>query len=190
MEATGSMIIDIGGGTTEVAVLSMGGLVKSNSIKVAGDQMDAAIGNYIKETHGLLIGEQSAEYLKRELGCAIPFPTPKEARVKGRDIGSGVPREQTLNSLDIGQALAPCLKKILESIQQTLADTPPELASDILDRGIVLCGGGSQLHGFDKLIQETSGVECALAQDPMQCVVRGAGMALEDALLLNRVALA
>ena len=190
MEATGSMVVDIGGGTTEVAVLSMGGLVKSNSVKVAGDQMDAAIASYIQETHGLLVGEQSSEYLKRELGCAIPYPTPKEARVKGRDMSTGVPREQTLNSLDIGQALAPCLKRILESIQETLADTPPELSSDILERGIVLCGGGAQLYGLDKLIQETTGVECALAQDPMQCVVRGAGMALEDALLLNRVAMA
>ena len=128
------------------------------------------------------MGEQSSEYLKRELGCAIPYPTPKEARVKGRDMSTGVPREQTLNSLDIGQALAPCLKRILESIQETLADTPPELSSDILERGIVLCGGGAQLYGLDKLIQETTGVECALAQDPMQCVVRGAGMA-PDALL-------
>ena len=190
MEATGSMIIDIGGGTTEVAVLSMGGLVKSTSIKVAGDQMDVAIATYLKETHGLLIGDQSAEHLKLELGCAIPFPSPKQARIKGRNMSSGVPEEISVTSLEIGQALAPALKRILESIQQTLSGTPPELSSDILERGIVLCGGGSQLHGFAQLIQETTGVECVVDHDPMRCVVRGAGMALEDALLLNRVALA
>jgi len=190
MDATGSMIVDIGGGTTEVAVIAMGGLVKSASIKVAGDQMDAAIIDHIKAHHGLLIGEQSAEHIKLNLGCAVPFDSPRHGTVKGRDAQNGVPREISLSSSDIGQALAEPVKRILNAIQQTLAATPPELCSDILDRGIVLCGGGSQLYGLERVVYDTTGVECVVDHDPLRCVVRGAGMALEDALLLNRVALA
>jgi len=190
MDATGSMIVDIGGGTTEVAVIAMGGLVKSASIKVAGDQMDAAIIEHIKTHHGLLIGEQSAEHIKLSLGCAVPLDNPRQGTVKGRDTQTGVPRELRLTSSDIGQALADPVKRILNTIQQTLAATPPELAADILDRGIVLCGGGSQLYGLERVVYDTTGVECVVDQDPLRCVVRGAGMALEDTLLLNRVALA
>jgi rod shape-determining protein MreB len=190
MEATGSMIVDIGGGTTEVAVIAMGGLVKSASIKVAGNQMDQAILLYLKEHHKLVIGEQSAEHLKISLGCAVPFPSPRQGSIKGRDMETGVPKEVRLTSTEIGQALAEPVKCILDAIQQTLASTPPELASDILERGIVLCGGGAQLYGLADVIRETTGVDCVLDGDPLRCVVRGAGMALEEPLLLNRVAMA
>jgi len=190
MEATGSMVVDIGGGTTEVAVIAMGGLVKSASIKVAGDQMDLAIVEHLKKEHGLLIGEQSAEHLKITLGCAVPLPTQKQGSIKGRDVESGVPKEIRLTSSEVGQALAKPVNQILDAIQQTLASTPPELAADILDRGIVLCGGGAQLHGLSDVIRERTGVECVLDADPLRCVVRGAGMALENTLLLNRVAMA
>jgi rod shape-determining protein MreB len=190
MEATGSMVVDIGGGTTEVAVIAMGGLVQSASIKVAGDQMDQAIMEAIKEQHGLIIGEMSAEHLKITLGCAVPFTTPRVGSIKGRDIQTGIPKEVRISSSDIGQALAGPIKQILEAIQQTLAATPPELAADILDRGIVLCGGGAQMAGLTDVIRETTGIDCVLDQDPLRCVVRGAGLALENTLLLNRVAMA
>lgn len=190
MEATGSMIVDIGGGTTEVAVIAMGALVKSASIKVAGDQMNQAIIKALQEQHGLLIGAMSAEHLKITLGCAVPFPTPRVGAIKGRDIQTGVPREVRVTSTDIGQALAEPIKRILQAIQETLAATPPELAADILDRGIVLCGGGAQMAGLADVIRETTGVDCVVDPDPLRCVVRGAGMALENILLLNRVAMA
>jgi rod shape-determining protein MreB len=190
MDATGCMVVDIGGGTTEVAVIAMGAIVKSASIKVAGDQMDQAIALYLKEQHNLLIGEISAEHLKVTLGCAVPYPTPREGRIKGRDVQTGIPKEVRLSDSDIGQALAQPIKLILDAIQQTLAATPPELAADILDRGIVLCGGGAQLFGLTDVIHETTGVDCAIDSDPLRCVVRGAGMALENTLLLNRVAMA
>jgi rod shape-determining protein MreB len=190
MEATGCMVVDIGGGTTEVAVIAMGAIVKSASIKVAGDQMDQSIALYLKEQHNLLIGEISAEHLKVTLGCAVPYPTPREGSIKGRDAQTGIPKEVRLTDSDIGQALAQPIKQILDAIQQTLAATPPELAADILDRGIVLCGGGAQLFGLTDVIHEKTGVDCAIDSDPLRCVVRGAGMALENTLLLNRVAMA
>lgn len=190
MEATGCMVVDIGGGTTEVAVIAMGAIVKSASIKVAGDQMDQAIAQYLKEQHQLLIGEISAEHLKVTLGCAVPYPTPRDGSIKGRDAQTGIPKEVHLSSSDIGQALAEPIKLILDAIQRTLAATPPELAADILDRGIVVCGGGAQLFGLTEVIRETTGVDCVIDSDPLRCVVRGAGMALENTLLLNRVAMA
>jgi rod shape-determining protein MreB and related proteins len=190
MEPTGSMIIDIGGGTTEIAVISMGAIVRATSLKVAGDQMDTAIVAYLKEEHGLVIGEKTAEHIKREVGCAIPHDTPITATIKGRDSNSGVPKQIAITSVEIGQALAGTIRQILQSIQRTLAATPPELSGDLHTRGIVICGGGSLLYGIDTLISETTKVDCVRDSEPLTCVARGAGLALEDPFLLNRVALA
>jgi len=190
MEPTGSMIIDIGGGTTEIAVISMGAIVKATSLKVAGDQMDASIVSYLKENHGLIIGDKTAEHIKREIGCAIPHDKPISATIKGRDSNTGIPKQIAISSVEIGQALAGPIRMILQGIQRTLASTPPELSGDLHTRGIVLCGGGSLLYGIDTLISETTKVDCARNSEPLQCVAKGAGLALEDPFLLNRVALA
>jgi rod shape-determining protein MreB len=156
MDPTGSMIIDIGGGTTEIAVISMGAIVKATSLKVAGDQMDTAIVAHLKETHGMIIGEKTAEHIKREIGCAIPHDKPIAATIKGRDIATGVPKQISISSLEIGQALAAPIRQILQSIQRIMAAIPPELSGDLHTRGIVLCGGGSLLYGIDTLISETT----------------------------------
>ena len=188
MEPTGSMVVDIGGGTTEVAVISMGGLVRSASLKTAGDQMDEAIVAMLKEQHGILIGERTAEDLKINLGSATPIEPPKTTTVRGRDGRTGTTRAITLSSEHIRHALAQPLSRILDAVKATLSETPPELAADISERGMILCGGGSKLPGIASLFQQMTGLDCVVTDEPLSCVVRGAGQALEDPILLNRVA--
>ncbi len=189
MEATGSMIVDIGGGTTEVAVISLGGLVRHASLRIAGDQMDEAVVAWLKSQHNLIIGERLAEGIKIEMGCATSPADPRKMTVKGRDLTTGLPRQVTLHSSDLSAALADPIHKILKAIRETLASTPPEISSDIIDRGVVLCGGASLLPGLVEIFSQATGLDFVLDESPLRCVVRGAGMALEDPVLLNRVAL-
>jgi rod shape-determining protein MreB len=188
MEPTGSCVVDIGGGTTEVAVISMGGLVRSASLRVAGDQMDEAIVQMLKNEHGIQIGERMAEELKITLGCAMPQEV-KSTSIRGRDVRSGATRAVTVTSEQLRLALAGPIRKILEAVQSTLADTPPELAADLVERGVVLCGGGAMLAGLADWFSQSTGLDFQLTDEPLSCVVRGAGMALEDPILLNRVAM-
>ncbi|MGI6547104.1 MAG: rod shape-determining protein [Bacillota bacterium] len=187
-EPTGNMIVDIGGGTTEVAIISFGGIVASRCIRVAGDEMDEAIVNYIKRTYNLLIGERTAEEIKITIGSAYPVAADGEGmEVRGRDLVTGLPRTLFVASEEIRQALAEPVASILEAIKVTLERTPPELASDIMDRGIVLTGGGSLLQGLDKLVIEETGMPVHISEDPLLSVVRGAGKALEEIEVLRRV---
>jgi rod shape-determining protein MreB len=188
MEPAGSMVVDIGGGTTEVAVISMGGLVRSASLRVAGDQMDEAIVQMLKNEHGIQIGERMAEELKITLGCAMPQEV-KSTSIRGRDVRSGTTRAVTVTNEQLRLALAKPIGKILEAVQGTLADTPPELAADLVDRGVVLCGGGAMLPGLADWFSQSTGLDFQVTEEPLSCVVRGAGMALEDPILLNRVAM-
>ncbi len=189
MEPTGTLIVDIGGGTTEVAVISMGGLVRSRSLRVAGDHMDKAIIQAVRDHHGLIIGERTAEAVKLEIGCAAPTSQPRHTTVKGRDAETGIPRQVTLTGADIGSAVAGTLARIVEAIRETLETTPPELGADLIERGIVLCGGGAQLPEIEQVMADATGLPCSVAPDPMQCVARGAGLTLEDPVVLERLAL-
>jgi len=189
MEPTGTLVVDIGGGTTEVAVISMGGLVRSRSLRVAGDHMDKAIIQSIRDRKGLIIGERTAEAVKLDIGCATPLGEPRTTTVKGRDAETGIPRQVTLTGADIGQAVSGTLSRIVEAIRETLETTPPELGADLIDRGIVLCGGGSLLPHIEQVIADATGLPCSVAEDPMTAVARGAGQALEDPEILARVAL-
>jgi rod shape-determining protein MreB len=182
------MVVDIGGGTTEVAVISMGGLVRSASLRMAGDQMDEAIVQMLKNEHGIQIGERMAEELKITLGCAMPQEV-KSTSIRGRDVRSGATRAVTVTSEQLRLALASPIGKILEAVQSTLADTPPELAADLTERGVVLCGGGAMLPGLADWFSQSTGLDFQVTDEPLSCVVRGAGMALEDPILLNRVAM-
>lgn len=190
-EPTGNMIVDIGGGTTEVAIISLGGIVTSRSIRVAGDELDEAIINYVKRTYNMMIGERTAEETKINLGTA--FPTEKGRKetidVRGRDLVTGLPKTLKLSADEIHQALSEPVGAIIEAIRVTLEKTPPELAADIMDRGIVMAGGGSLLHGIDQLVGKETGMPVHLAEDPLLCVVQGAGRALEEFDLLRRVAM-
>lgn len=189
LEPKGSMIVDIGGGTSEIAVIALGGMVQSLSLRVAGDHMNEAIARHVQERLGLFIGERTAEALKLDIGAAAPLAQLRSTTVKGRDAEGGIPRQARLTSEDIRQAVAGPVQQIVEGIRQVLETTPPELAGDILDRGIVLCGGGALLKRLDRLIAETTGLPVVLAEEPMRCVVNGAGMALEEPDLLERVRL-
>ncbi len=178
-EASGSMVVDIGGGTTEVGVISLGGMVYKGGVRVGGDKFDEAIVNYIRRNYGMLIGEQTAEVIKKEIGSAFPGGEVKEIEVKGRNLSEGVPRSFTVSSNEILEALTDPLNQIVSSVKNALENTPPELGSDISERGIVLTGGGALLKDIDRLLAEETGLPVIIAEDPLTCVVRGSGMALE-----------
>jgi rod shape-determining protein MreB and related proteins len=181
-EPTGSMVVDIGGGTTEVAVLSLGGIVYARSVRVGGDKMDEAIINYIRRYHNLLVGESSAERIKKEIGSACP-PEDGEGRVmeiKGRDLMNGVPKELIISERQIAESLAEPVSAILEAVKTALEQTPPELAADIVDKGIVLTGGGALLNNLDQVLRQATGLPVSVADDPLSCVALGTGRALEE----------
>ena len=178
-EATGSMVVDIGGGTTEIAVMSLGGVVYSNSLRVAGDSMDQAIVNFMRKKFNLLIGEASSEKIKKEIGTAIPSSNNTYA-VKGRDIRSGTPKEISLKEEDTSEALNPILNQILGGIKDALENRPPELSADLVDMGLTLTGGGALLKNIDKMIAKETGLPVQIADDPLACVAVGTGRALEQ----------
>ena len=178
-EATGSMVVDIGGGTTEIAVMSLGGVVYSNSMRVAGDAMDASIIQYMRKQFNLLVGEASAEKIKKEIGTAMPT-SGNSYLMKGRDIRSGTPKEITLKEEDTAEALRPVLNQILAGIKDALENTPPELSADLVDMGMVLTGGSALLKNIDKLISKETGLPVQISEDPLSCVAFGCGKALDD----------
>ena len=178
-EARGSMVLDIGGGTSEVAVISLNGIVYSQSVRIGGDRFDDAIINYVRRNHGTLIGETTAERIKLEIGCAFPQAQVKEMEVSGRNLAEGVPRMIVINSNEVLEALHEPLSGIVSAVKQALEQTPPELCADVAERGIVLTGGGALLRDLDKLISEETGLHVHVADDPLTCVARGGGRALE-----------
>jgi rod shape-determining protein MreB len=188
-EPSGNMIVDIGGGTTEVAVISLGGIVYSKSVRVAGDKFNDAIADFVKRKYSLLIGERTAEMVKIAIGCAYPFEEERTYLVKGRDLIGGSPKTIEVNSEEIREALSDAVSVIVDAIKTALEKTPPELAADIVDNGIILAGGGALLSNLDVLIREKTGLPVSLAEDPLTCVVRGAGQVLKDGDLLRQVAL-
>ncbi len=186
-EPSGNMVVDIGGGTTDIAVLSLGGIVYSESVKVAGDRMDDAIMNYVKKKYNLLIGDHMAERIKVEIGSAYPFEEKKELLVKGRDLISGIPRTLLLNDAEIREALVEPISTIINAIKVALENTPPELAGDIIDCGMVLTGGGSLLRGMDIRLREETGLPIITVDDPLTSVVLGVGKILDELDLLRKV---
>ena len=178
-DATGSMVVDVGGGTTEIAIMSLGGVVYANSLRVAGDAMDAAIISYMRKTFNLLVGEASAEKIKKEIGTALPT-SGNTYLMKGRDIRSGTPKEISLREEDTSEALKPVLNQILGGIKDALEKTPPELSADLVDMGLVLTGGGALLKNIDKLISKETGLPVTIAEDPLSCVCLGTGKALDQ----------
>ncbi|AJD30320.1 MULTISPECIES: rod shape-determining protein [Clostridium] len=178
-EPTGSMIVDIGGGTTEVAIISLGGIVTSKSLRVAGDELDQSIINYIKKEYSLMIGERTAENIKVELGSAYETDEDKTMEIRGRDLISGLPKVITISEKEVREALSEPVISIIEAIKTTLEKTPPELASDIMDKGIMLAGGGALLRGLDQLINEETHMPVHIAESPLDCVAVGAGKALD-----------
>jgi rod shape-determining protein MreB len=188
-EPSGNMVVDIGGGTTEVAVISLSGIVAARSIRVAGDKMDDAIAAYIKRKYNLLIGERTAEVIKKQLGNAYPPEERMTMDIKGRDLVAGVPKTLNINSDEIREALAEPVGAIVDAVKSVLERTPPELAADIVDRGIVLTGGGCQLANLDVLLREQTGLPVMVADSPECCVVLGTGRALDELTLLKEVAL-
>jgi rod shape-determining protein MreB and related proteins len=188
-EPSGNMIVDIGGGTTEVAVISLAGIVFSKSIRVAGDKMDEAIVSYIKRKYNLLIGERTAEHIKKEIGSAYPLDDVLTIEVKGRDLVAGVPKTLTVNSDEIREALAEPVNAIVDAVRVVLERTPAELSADIVDKGIVLSGGGALLKNIDILLREETGLPVMVAENPQLAVVLGTGRALDELQLLREVAL-
>ena len=186
-EPTGNIIVDIGGGTTEVAVISLGGVVISNSLRTAGDELDEDIVNYIKREMGLAIGETTAEEIKIEIGCAFPLMTEASMEVRGRDLGNGLPRNVIVTSTQIEEAMHDSINEIVEVVKATLEKTPPELASDIVEKGIVLAGGGALIRNLDKLLSQKTEMPVYIAEDPLECVVKGTGKTLEDLERLKTV---
>ena len=186
-EPSGNMVVDIGGGTTDIAVLSLGGIVYSESVKVAGDRMDDAIMNYVKKKYNLLIGDHMAERIKVEIGSAYPFEEKKTMMVKGRDLISGIPRTLVLDDSEIREALYEPISTIVNAIKVALENTPPELAGDIIDCGIVLTGGGSMLWGMDTRLREETGLPIITVDDPLTSVVLGVGKILDELDLLRKV---
>ena len=176
---TGNMVVDIGGGTTEIAVIALNGIVTKTSIRVGGDEMDEAIVNYAKKAYNMLIGEQTAERIKIEIGSAFPLPEEMDMEIKGRDLVRGIPRTLRVSSVEIREALQEPVGQIVNALRECLERTPPELASDIVDRGIFLTGGGALLRGLDLLLREVTNLNIRVAQDPLTCVVLGAGKILE-----------
>ncbi|MFA4844455.1 MAG: rod shape-determining protein [Candidatus Margulisiibacteriota bacterium] len=186
-EAQGSMIVDIGGGTTEVAVLALGGIVVSKSIRVAGDEMDEAIVSHCRKNYNLLIGERTAEQIKIDIGSAYPLPEEKTIEVRGRDLVTGLPKTLTLTSSEIRDALAEPVATVVDAVRMTLEKTPPELAADIMDRGIVMAGGGSLLRGLDKYLAQETDMSVYVVDDPVSCVAYGTGKILEEIDTLKKV---
>ena len=186
-EPSGNIIVDIGGGTTEVAVISLGGIVRSNSIRVAGDELDEDIVSYIKRKYNVAIGEGTAEVIKKEIGCATSLMTEKSMRIKGRDLGTGLPRDVEVTSSEVQKAMENSIKDIIDVIKTTLEKTPPELSSDIMEKGIIISGGGALIENIDKLISEKTGMPVFIAEDPLECVVKGTGKTLEDLEKLKTV---
>ena len=184
---SGNIIVDIGGGTTEVAVISLGGIVVSNSLRVAGDELDEDIANYIKRETNLAIGETTAEQIKMQIGCAMPLMTEMVLEVKGRDLSNGLPRTIRVSSVHIEEAMRESIHKIVEIVKNTLEKTPPELASDIVEKGIALAGGGALIKNLDKLLSIETGMPVYIAEEPLDCVVRGTGKTLEDLERLKHV---
>lgn len=186
-EPIGSMVVDIGGGTTGVAVISLGGIVYCKSIKVAGDKLDEAIINYVRRQFNLLIGERTAEQIKIEIGNAYPFDEVRTMVIKGRDLVAGAPKTIEITSEQINDALMDPLSEMVDAVRTALEKTPPELASDIVDNGIVLTGGGASLHNLDKLLRERTGLPVTIAENPLTCVVMGSGEVLDELELLKQV---
>ena len=186
-EPTGNMIIDIGGGTTEVAIISMSGIVFSRSVRIAGDEMDEAIVNYVKKKYNLLIGERTAEEVKIYLGSAYPLKKRMTMEVKGRDLVAGIPKTLIISDEEIREALTETFGTIVEAVKIALERTPPELAADIVDKGVVVAGGGSLIKGLDVLLKEATGLPITLAADPLSAVALGAGKVLADPKLLRKV---
>jgi len=187
-EPSGNMVVDIGGGTTDIAVISLGGIVYSESVKVAGDQMDSAIINHMKREYSLLIGEHMAERVKFEIGSAYPLPEKAQMMVKGRDLISGIPRTIVVEDTEIREALQESISTIVSALKVALENTPPELAGDIIDRGIVLTGGGSLLKGLDARLRDETALPIVTVDDPLTSVVLGVGKTLEELSLLRNVA--
>ncbi len=185
-EPTGHMVVDIGGGTTDIAVISLGSIQASTSVKCAGNNIDQAITTHLKKKHNLAIGDRTAEQIKIKIGSAIPLDEPLEIKVKGRDYISGLPRTVALNTNEIVNAIDDELREIIDAIKVVLQDTLPELASDIIDTGIVMSGGASQLRNFPELVYRRTGVKALLADDPSQCVIKGIGTALNHLDQYNR----
>ncbi len=186
-EATGSMIVDIGGGTSEVAVLSLGGIVASKSVRVGGDEFDQSIIAYIKRKYNLLVGERTAEQIKIEIGSAHTLEQELRMDIKGRNLVDGLPKNITISSEEIREALEESLVKIVEAIKETLERTPPELAADIIDHGITLAGGGALLRNLDMLVNEETGIDVHIAENPLDCVAIGTGLALDNMELLAEI---
>ena len=185
-EATGSMVIDIGGGTTEIAVMSLGGVVYSNSLRVAGDAMDGALANYMRKEYNLMIGDSTAEKIKKEIGTAIGTNNNTYA-VKGRDLRSGTPKEVNITEEDTVEALNPILKEMINGIKDALENTPPELSADLVDMGLTLTGGGALLKNIDKRLSKETGLPVHIAEDPLACVAVGTGKALEQEEIFSTV---
>ena len=175
----GSMVLDIGGGTTEVAVISLNGIVFSDSVRIGGDRFDESIVSYVRRNYGSLIGEATAERIKHEIGCAYPAEEKTELEVRGRNLAEGIPRSFTLNSNEILESLQEPLAGIVGAVKNALEKTPPELGSDVAERGLILTGGGALLQGLDRLLMEETGLPVLLAEDPLTCVARGGGRYLE-----------
>ena len=178
-DPTGSMVVDIGGGTTEVGVISLGGIVYASSVRVGGDKFDESIINYIRRNYGMLIGETTAEEIKKRIGSAFPGAEVREMEVKGRNLAEGIPRSFTISSNEILEALTEPLNQIVSAVKQALEQTPPELGADIAEKGMVLTGGGALLRDLDRLLMEETGLPVIVADDPLTCVVRGSGKALD-----------
>lgn len=185
-EAAGNMIIDVGGGTTEFAVISLGGLVYAKSIRIAGDEMDAAIVEYLRKTYNLMIGERTAEEIKIRIGSAYPLEEELNMDVRGRDLISGLPKTIAITSVEVREALQDPVQAIVDASKSTLEQTPPELAADLIDRGIVMAGGGALLRHLDKRISEETGLPVHIAEDPLTAVVKGTGMMLNMSARLRR----
>lgn len=183
---SGHMIVDIGGGSSEAAVISLGGVVTHKSVRVAGTKIDESIQNYLKKKHNLIVGDQTAEEIKLKIGSAIPLAKEEKLEISGRDLVFGLPRSVVVTSSEITEAMKPVLTQIVGAIKGVLEDTPPELAADIIDKGIVMSGGTSLLRNFDKLVTEETGVPAHVADEPLLCVVRGTGLVLENIELWKR----
>ena len=179
-EPSGNIIVDIGGGTTEVAIISLGGIVESNSLRIAGDELDEDIVNYVRKEMNLAIGETTAEQIKIEIGCAMPLLTESSMEVKGRDLSTGLPRTDIITSSQVEEAMRESISKIVDVIKQTLEKTPPELLSDIMEKGIILAGGGALIKNFDKLLSIKTEMPVFVAENPLDCVVNGTEKTIED----------
>lgn len=186
-EPSGSMVVDIGGGTSEVAVISLGGIVTSKSLRIAGDELDEAIVHYVKKEYNLMIGERTAEDIKITIGSAYPGYCNESMEIRGRDLVTGLPKNIIISSAEITEAIEEPINAIVDAIKYTLEKTPPELAADIMDRGIMLTGGGALIRGLDKLISEETGMPVMCAQSPLDCVALGAGKVLEEIETLKKV---